>query len=65
MSLLFLQVQLDFCQLGAVLCSACLLGVGDDLAHSSIRLGNWEVSTTVEEIDYVAEKMKTAVKRFP
>ncbi len=39
------------------------LGVGDDLAHSSIRFGMGRF-TTVEEIDYVAEKMIAAVKRL-
>jgi len=39
------------------------LGVGDDLAHSSIRFGMGRF-TTVEEIDYTAEKMIVAVKRL-
>ena len=39
------------------------LGVGDDLAHSSIRFGMGRF-TTVEEIDYTAEKMIDAVKRL-
>jgi cysteine desulfurase len=39
------------------------LGVGDDLAHSSIRFGMGRF-TTVEEIDYAAEKMIVAVKRL-
>jgi cysteine desulfurase len=39
------------------------LGVGDDLAHSSIRFGMGRF-TTVEEIDYTAEKMVVAVKRL-
>ena len=39
------------------------LGVGDDLAHSSIRFGMGRF-TTVEEIDYTAEKMIEAVKRL-
>ena len=39
------------------------LGVGDDLAHSSIRVGMGRF-TTVEEIDYAAEKMIAAVKRL-
>jgi len=39
------------------------LGVGDDLAHSSIRFGMGRF-TTVEEIDYTAEKMIGAVKRL-
>jgi cysteine desulfurase len=39
------------------------LGAGDDLAHSSIRfgLGRW---TTEEEVDYVAEKLTTVVRRL-
>jgi cysteine desulfurase len=39
------------------------LGAGDDLAHSSIRfgLGRW---TTVEEVDYVADKLITVVTRL-
>src|SRR4051795_7649619 len=39
------------------------LGAGDDLAHSSIRfgLGRW---TTQEEVDYVADKLVTVVKRL-
>jgi cysteine desulfurase len=39
------------------------LGAGDDLAHSSIRfgLGRW---TTEEEVDYVADKLKTVVTRL-
>jgi len=39
------------------------LGLGDDLAHSSIRfsLGRF---TTAEEVDYVVEKVVTAVKRL-
>ena len=39
------------------------LGVGDDLAHSSIRFGMGRF-TTVEEVDYAAEKMIAAVKRL-
>ena len=39
------------------------LGVGDDLAHSSIRFGMGRF-TTVEEIDYTAEKTIEAVKRL-
>ncbi len=39
------------------------LGVGDDLAHSSIRFGIGRF-TTAEEIDYTAEKVITAVKRL-
>jgi cysteine desulfurase len=39
------------------------LGVGDDLAHSSIRfgLGRW---TTEEEVDYVADKLINVVTRL-
>ena len=39
------------------------LGVGDDLAHSSIRfgLGRW---TTKEEVDYVADKLAIVVTRL-
>jgi len=39
------------------------LGAGDDLAHSSIRfgLGRW---TTEEDVDYVAEKLTTVVRRL-
>jgi len=39
------------------------LGVGDDLAHSSIRFGMGRF-TTVEEVDYAAEQMVIAVKRL-
>ena len=39
------------------------LGVGDDLAHSSIRFGFGRF-TTVEEIDYTAERVSSAVKRL-
>jgi cysteine desulfurase len=39
------------------------LGVGDDLAHSSIRVGMGRF-TTVEEVDYATEKMIAAVKRL-
>ncbi len=39
------------------------LGVGDDLAHSSIRVGMGRF-TTIEEVDYAAEKMIAAVKRL-
>ena len=39
------------------------LGVGDDLAHSSIRFGMGRF-TTVEEIDYTAQKTIAAVKRL-
>ncbi len=39
------------------------LGVGDDLAHSSLRIsmGRW---TTEEQIDYAAEKIIEAVKKL-
>jgi len=39
------------------------LGVGDDLAHSSIRFGMGRF-TKVEEVDYAAEKIIVAVKRL-
>ena len=39
------------------------LGVGDELAHSSIRVGMGRF-TTIEEVDYAAEKMIAAVKRL-
>ena len=39
------------------------LGVGDDLAHSSIRFGVGRF-TTEEEIDYTADKMIFAVRRL-
>ncbi len=39
------------------------LGVGDDLAHSSIRFGMGRF-TKIEEIDYTADKMIIAVKRL-
>ena len=39
------------------------LGIGDDLAHSSIRFGVGRF-TTEEEIDYTADKMIFAVKRL-
>ena len=39
------------------------LGVGDDLAHSSLRMsfGRW---TTEEEIDYAADAIVTAVTKL-
>lgn len=39
------------------------LGIGDDLAHSSLRisLGRW---TTEEEVDYAADKIVTAVRKL-
>ena len=39
------------------------LGVGDDLAHSSLRIsmGRW---TTKEQIDYAADKIIEAVKKL-
>ncbi|MBC8406643.1 MAG: IscS subfamily cysteine desulfurase [Planctomycetes bacterium] len=39
------------------------MGVGDDLAHSSIRFGIGRF-TTEEQIDYVAEKVVAAVRRL-
>ncbi|MBL4591345.1 MAG: IscS subfamily cysteine desulfurase, partial [Phycisphaerales bacterium] len=39
------------------------LGVGDDLAHSSLRIsmGRW---TTEEEVEYAANKIVQAVKKL-
>jgi cysteine desulfurase len=39
------------------------LGIGDELAHTSIRfgLGRW---TTEEEVDYVADKLIAVVTRL-
>jgi cysteine desulfurase len=39
------------------------LGIGDELAHSSLRLslGRW---TTEEEVDYASEKIKNAVEHL-
>ncbi len=39
------------------------LGMGDDLAHSSIRFGIGRFNTE-EEIDYVAERMITTVRKL-
>ena len=39
------------------------LGVGDDLAHSSIRFGFGRFST-MEEVNYAADKVIEAVKRL-
>jgi cysteine desulfurase len=39
------------------------LGLGDDLAHSSIRFGIGRFNTQ-EEIDYTAEKMISVVKKL-
>ena len=39
------------------------LGVGEELAHSSIRFGIGRF-TTEEEVDYVADKVITVVKRL-
>ena len=39
------------------------LGVGDDLAHTSIRFGIGRF-TTPEEIDYVAERVVQEVRRL-
>jgi len=39
------------------------LGAGDDLAHSSIRFGIGRFNTE-EEVDYVADKVITAVKKL-
>ena len=39
------------------------LGVGDDLAHTSIRFGLGRFNTE-EEVDYVAERVVTEVRRL-
>ena len=39
------------------------LGVGDDLAHTSIRFGLGRFNTE-EEVDYVAEKVIDVVKKL-
>jgi cysteine desulfurase len=39
------------------------MGVGDDLAHSSIRFGLGRF-TTAEEVDYVIDKVSSVVKRL-
>jgi len=39
------------------------LGIGDELAHSSIRFGLGRF-TTDEEVDYVVEKLSAVVKRL-
>ena len=39
------------------------LGVGDDLAHSSLRFGLGR-KTTEEEIDYTAQKVVEGVKKL-
>jgi len=39
------------------------LGVGDDVAHSSIRFGIGRFNTE-EEIDYVADKLVDVVKKL-
>jgi len=39
------------------------LGVGEDLAHTSIRFGLGRFNTE-EEVDYVTDKMVTVVKRL-
>ena len=39
------------------------MGVGDDLAHSSVRFGLGRY-TTMEEVNYAADKVIGAVKRL-
>jgi cysteine desulfurase len=39
------------------------LGVGDDLAHTSIRFGIGRVNTE-EEVDYVADRMIETVRKL-
>jgi len=68
---LMMAVKEIACSSGSACTSASLepsyvlknIGVGDDLAHSSLRLslGRW---TTDQEIDYSIEKIVTAVKKL-
>jgi cysteine desulfurase len=68
---LMMAVKDIACSSGSACTSASLepsyvlkgLGVGDELAHSSLRLslGRW---TTQEQVDYAAEKIVFAVKRL-
>lgn len=68
---LMMAVKDIACSSGSACTSASLepsyvlkgLGVGDELAHSSLRLslGRW---TTQEQVDYAAEKIIFAVKRL-
>jgi cysteine desulfurase len=68
---LMMAVKEIACSSGSACTSASLepsyvlkaLGVGDELAHSSLRLslGRW---TTAEQVDYAGERIVTAVKRL-
>ena len=68
---LMMAIKEIACSSGSACTSASLepsyvlksLGVGDDLAHSSLRLslGKW---TTEEEVDYVVEKLTSVVRRL-
>jgi cysteine desulfurase len=68
---LMMAVKEIACSSGSACTSASLepsyvlkgLGVGDELAHSSLRLslGKW---TTQEEVDYAAEKIIASVKKL-
>jgi len=68
---LMMAVKEVACSSGSACTSASLepsyvlkaLGVGDELAHSSLRLslGRW---TTAEQVDYAGERIVTAVKRL-
>lgn len=68
---LMMAIKEIACSSGSACTSASLepsyvlksLGVGDDLAHSSLRLslGRW---TTAEEVEYVAERIVASVKKL-
>jgi cysteine desulfurase len=68
---LMMAIKEVACSSGSACTSASLepsyvlkaLGVGDELAHSSLRLslGRW---TTAEQVDYAGERIVTAVKRL-